>query len=165
MALSLKTQTLDLAVKTPAVWPLPPSPGHLVPLFSSLSMPSHMTLSTTSSLPWFFLPQGLEHVVFFAWASFPLNRSSTPLLDLSSTIRFLGKSSPTSSSLGQIVLTNVLIELCCFPLERFSLLIIIHPFVWWIDQRLPSPFDWKLHENTDSIYFCSQVCLPPNTLS
>lgn len=75
MALSLKTQTLDLAGKTPAVWPLPPSPGHLVPLCSSLSVPSHMTLSTTSSLPWFFLPQGLEHVVFFAWTSFPLNRS------------------------------------------------------------------------------------------
>lgn len=73
VALGVTIQTPDLAIKAHGLGPLPPSPSHCLPLFSSLSMPRHVTLATTSSLPWSFPQQGLGHVAFFAWTSFPPN--------------------------------------------------------------------------------------------
>lgn len=73
VALGVTIQTPDLAIKAHGLWPLPPFPSHCLPLFSSLSMPRHVTLATTSSLPWSFPQQGPEHVAFFAWTSFPPN--------------------------------------------------------------------------------------------
>lgn len=145
---------------------MPPSPGHFVPLFSLCSVPRLMNLSTASPLLWSFPPQGLEQHVLPSLLG-PLSSQrilhSSFRFQLQQFFRKIFSSAPPprNPSLGQ-GFTNVLIELCCFPLECFCP-VMIHLSIWLFCQRLTSPFDWKLHENTDT-YFCSQVCLPHDTL-